>query len=251
MCTKCDINSSDNVKDKSKWRFFLLVTKTDEYPCFLWHFSRAPCHFHTKKNFWNWITYPAVPRHWKYEKYIVHSTLTFTWMPLKVFHANSMLLSLQWSLRIFPIKLKFDTLVAFLYSKNFETRLISSSKTYYHCVDILLHCSKSTRHGIHFLVGKNWTGFENFHYLQKAAIVLNFCLIWKIESAQKTFKDIQVRVSVECIVTHILLCPSKMKPHKRKKIGFWDIYSAVENENEIFQDVTTFNSSRCEIFGLF
>ena len=42
---------------------------------------------------------------------IIHSTLTFTWMPIKVLAANSMLVSIKRG--IFPIKQKFDTTAAF------------------------------------------------------------------------------------------------------------------------------------------
>ena len=54
--------------------------------------------------------------------------------------------------------------------------------------------------------------FQNFYYIKKAAIVSNFCLIGKIlhdfsiptsiELARKTFIGIQVKVSIECIVSH-------------------------------------------------
>ena len=66
-------------------------------------------------------------------------------MPFKVFGADSMRLSIKKSWGIFPIKQKFDTMAAFLYNKNFQTRLVSSSKTCYHCADLLLRRSKTAR----------------------------------------------------------------------------------------------------------
>ena len=74
-----------------------------------------------------------------------HSMLTFIWLPIKVFQADLMLLSIRKSWRIFPIQQKFDTMAAFLYSKNSETRLVSSSKTCYHCADLVLRRSKTAR----------------------------------------------------------------------------------------------------------
>ena len=141
--------------------------------------------------------------------------LIFTWMPIKVLWANSMLVSVRKLWGIFPIKQKFDTMAAFLYSKNFETRIISSSK-FATIVQISLYLVAILHDGIHFLVWVNWSGSDNFCYLQKTAIALNFCLIGKIphnfpilrsiESAQKTFIVIQVRVSVECSVLQKSYC---------------------------------------------
>ena len=129
-------------------------------------------------------------------------------MPIKVLGANSMLVSIKKSWGIFLIKQKFDTIAAFLFSKNYETRIVSSSKTCYHCVDLVLRRSKCA--WWHSFSGWNkliWS--EQFSLSTKAAIVLNFCLIGKIphdvliltsiELALKTFIGIQVRCSVEWI----------------------------------------------------
>ena len=141
-----------------------------------------------------------------------HSMLIFTWMPIKVLRANSMLVSVKKSWGIFPIKQKFDTMAAFLYSKNSETKLVSSSKTCYHCADLVLRRSKSARrYSFSSLSKLIW--FWQFSLSTKAAIVLNFCLIGKIphdfsiltniELARKTFIGIQVRLSIEWYVQKI------------------------------------------------
>ena len=75
-------------------------------------------------------------------------------MPIKVLRANSMLVSIKKSWGIFPIKQKFDTMAAFLYSKNSESRLVSSSKICYKEKGNLYNGSK--------FGGRNYSGFKIF-----------------------------------------------------------------------------------------
>ena len=49
-----------------------------------------------------------------------HSTLTLALIPIKVFLADSMLLSIRKSWEIFQIKQKFNTIAAFVDSKNYQ-----------------------------------------------------------------------------------------------------------------------------------
>ena len=67
-------------------------------------------------------------------------------MPTKVFRADSMLLGIEKSWGIFPIKQKFNTMAAFVDGKNYQNQIVLlKPKNEYHCADLLLGRSKSTR----------------------------------------------------------------------------------------------------------
>ena len=62
-----------------------------------------------------------------------HSMLTFTWMPKKIFQADWMLLSIRKSWGIFPIQQKFNTMAAFVDSKNYYNQIsLLKPKNEYH-----------------------------------------------------------------------------------------------------------------------
>ena len=57
-------------------------------------------------------------------------------MPIKVFRADSMLLSIGKSWEIFPIKQKFNTMTAFVDSKNYQNQMsFFQPKNEYLCAD--------------------------------------------------------------------------------------------------------------------
>ena len=76
----------------------------------------------------------------------IHSTLVLTWIPIKVFRADSMLLSIGKSWGIFPIKQKFNTMAAFVDSKNYQNQIsLLKPKNVYHCAELLQLIRKSAK----------------------------------------------------------------------------------------------------------
>ena len=67
-------------------------------------------------------------------------------MPTKVFRADSMLLGIEKSWEIFPIKQKFNTMAAFVDSKNYQNQIsLLKPKNEYHRAELLKHKRKSAQ----------------------------------------------------------------------------------------------------------
>ena len=106
-----------------------------------------------------------------------------------------MLVSIKKSWGIFLIKQKFNTMAAFVGSKNYQNQIsLLKPKNEYHHAELLQQKLGSKFGGRNILVSKILLN-------KKASIVLNFCLIGKIlhnllvlmsiESDPKTFKCTQ------------------------------------------------------------
>ena len=120
------------------------------------------------------------------------------WIHTKVLGAGSMFTGIGKLWRIFPIKQKFNNSAAFFYTKNFlswtKLSIVSAS------LASIVQLSNRVHNGCRFLelILIIW----NYWISQKAAEVLNFCVIGKIlhnfpmpisiEPAPKTFVCIQI-----------------------------------------------------------
>ena len=67
-------------------------------------------------------------------------------MPVKVFQGDSMLLSIGKSWGIFPIKQKFNTMAAFVDSKNYQNQIsLVKPKNEYHRAELLKQKRKTAQ----------------------------------------------------------------------------------------------------------
>ena len=134
-------------------------------------------------------------------------------------------------------------MAAFADIKNYQNQIsLLKPKNEYHRAELPQQKRKSSQWQQVWRKKLFW--FQNFYYIKKAVIVSNFCLIGKIphdfpilrsiESAWKTFMDIQVKISVQSnqivdfilfrtsvipmwvvhqYITHILQCELKQSGH--------------------------------------
>ena len=89
--------------------------------------------------------------------------LDLNWIPIKVFPAKSMLVSIKKSCGIIKIKQKFDTMAAFVGSENFQNQTIFiQPENKYHCAEIC-HGAKLNLHNGSKFWRKKLIWFENIY----------------------------------------------------------------------------------------